>query len=402
MTTTKRRNARAGIQWLGVCLGFLWLGMEVFAQEPVKLQLFLPNGALPEQEIRLVYIDPPAPDKPMMTESRGRFGFPAMPTVLNPEIRILGEKRGFETERVARNKLRGWKLVPLFLQPAKDAIAPPKESLDLAASDAKAPEEARAALERARKFLAENNALDAVAEFTEALTRYPRYLRALHELGELFLRMNLRADAVDVYQYARNFNRGEPILGVNLAVAYRGLGQEAKAQEVLDQVLKDHPDSGRARFLLAEILMNARQYDGAVEQLRMGFNDASLDRVSRASGLTRLGYLYLREERNQAALRELQKAAELDPASASTRLYMGTALVNLNRVDEAEVVLRKAYELGGARVALALLVLGELYYNTKRFDLALPAFEQYLKDIPSATNAAVVRGYIDRIKTMKK
>jgi tetratricopeptide (TPR) repeat protein len=397
-----KRRRWAGEPWIGILFGAILSWGTALAQEPVEVQLFLPGGLLPEQEIRLLLLDGADQEKKLLTEARGRFRFPATSFSGNPHFRIPGDKRSFETEELWMAKVQGMKLVPIFLQPGKEAVLPPKESIDLAGSDARAPVEARAGLERARRFLADKKVADAVSEFTKALTLYPRYLRALDELGEMFLRLGLTADAVDVYEHVWRFNRSDPAICMNLSAAYRGIGQNEKAQAVLEQLLKERPELGKLRFQLAEILMNARQYDSAVEQLRLGLNDSALDKASRADGLTRLGFLYLREERNQAALRELQKAVEFDPTNASARLYLGTALVNLDRKDEAEAALRKAYELGGARMALALLALGELYYNTRKFDLALPAFEQYLKDAPAAANAALVRGYIDRLKAIKK
>ena len=45
------------------------------------------------------------------------------------------------------------------------------------------------------------------------------------------------------------------------------------------------------------------------------------------------------------------------------------------------------------------MLLGETYHLQGKYDLAIRAFEQYIKDVPNAPNVAQVREAIDRMKT---
>jgi len=62
----------------------------------------------------------------------------------------------------------------------------------------------------------------------------------------------------------------------------------------------------------------------------------------------------------------------------------------------------KAYELGGKAAGAAQLMLGQVYYAQNRFSDAERAFGQYLKDVPSAPNAAQIQQLIADLKVSKK
>jgi tetratricopeptide (TPR) repeat protein len=80
-------------------------------------------------------------------------------------------------------------------------------------------------------------------------------------------------------------------------------------------------------------------------------------------------------------------------------VQLGGALLQLKQLAAAERELKKAYELGGDSAGAAQLLLGETYHLQGKYALAIQAFEQYLKDVPNAPNAAQVKEAIDRMKT---
>jgi TolA-binding protein len=81
---------------------------------------------------------------------------------------------------------------------------------------------------------------------------------------------------------------------------------------------------------------------------------------------------------------------------------LGGSLLALKQQAEAERSLLRAYELGGTRAGHAQLMLGQLYFEQKKFDLALRAFEQYLRDVPDARNAAQIRDVVARLQGSPK
>ena len=105
-----------------------------------------------------------------------------------------------------------------------------------------------------------------------------------------------------------------------------------------------------------------------------------------------------REERFADAAAELQKAITLDPNAATAHLLLGASLLQLNRLPEAEKELVRAYELGGPALGTAQMFLGQLYLMQQKPEAALRAFEQYVKDVPAATNSAQVKAEIEKLK----
>jgi TolA-binding protein len=83
-------------------------------------------------------------------------------------------------------------------------------------------------------------------------------------------------------------------------------------------------------------------------------------------------------------------------------LQLGGALLQVQELDRAERELLRAYQLSGNSSPGAQLLLGHVYYAQKRFPDALRAFEQYLKEMPSAPNAAQITQLIAELKAAPK
>jgi len=64
--------------------------------------------------------------------------------------------------------------------------------------------------------------------------------------------------------------------------------------------------------------------------------------------------------------------------------------------------LLRSYEVAGPGAGNAQMFLGQLYLMQQKPALALKAFEQYLKDIPEAVNAAQIKAEIEKLKTATK
>ena len=83
-------------------------------------------------------------------------------------------------------------------------------------------------------------------------------------------------------------------------------------------------------------------------------------------------------------------------------MQLGGALLQVQQFESAERELLRAYELSGNTAAGAQLLLGHVYYAQKRFPDAQRAFEQYLKDLPGAPNAAQITQLIAELKASAK
>ena len=372
-------------------------------QAPRAIQLFLPGGALPSREIRFTLTREDGGAEVLFTDTKGKYQLTGdLAREGEYTIVIEGDRRVYDTTTRRFRIMRNVTYVPIFLRPLNGEAPPPKEIVDVYVYDAKAPAEAKAAYEQAMKAVSENSPEAAISEFTRALSLYPQYLRALNDLGALYLKLKRLDEAVSTFTQAISFNPRFYFARLNLGVAYNRQGRFDESIRVLDKLVKDQPSLSNARILLAEALLFSQQTDAAMEQLRLALADKNLESSLRADAHLRLGFLLSREERYAAAAPELEKAIAINPKVAQAHLYLGGALLNLKKMAEAEVALQKAYELGGSSVAGAQFYLGQLYYLQQKYELSQLAFEQYLKDMPDAPNAAQVRSLVEKIKAAMK
>ena len=374
-----------------------WSGVS--AQAPTAIQLFLPGGALPAREIRFTLTHDDGRVEVLFTDTKGKHQITGdQASEREYKISIEGDRRVYDTTTQRIRITPNITYVPVFLRPLNGEAPPPKEIVEVSVYDAKVPAEARAAYEQAIKAVSENNAEVAISEFTRALSLFPKHLRALNDLGALFLKLNRLDEAASTFTQAISLNPRLDFPRLNLGVAYILQRRYDEAIKVLDKLVKDQPSLSNARFQLAEALLISHQTDAAMEQLRLALADKNLESSVRADAHLRLGLLLNREERYAAAALELEKAIAINPKVAQAHLYLGGALLNLKKMAEAEVALQKAYELGGSSVAGAQFYLGQLYYLQQKYELSQLAFEQYLKDMPNASNAAQVRSLVEKLK----
>lgn len=160
------------------------------------------------------------------------------------------------------------------------------------------------------------------------------------------------------------------------------------------KAIEIYPNFLMARNDLGVQLMMLGQLDDAAEELRMA---TTIDPKAFNPRLN-LGIVLVKQHNFAEGATELRKASSLDPTSASVHFYLGLALVGVDDPQNAEKEFKTAYSIGGAKYALALYHLGELYFNRGEREAALKAFQQYLSEAPNASNAAHVKQMIAMLK----
>jgi Flp pilus assembly protein TadD len=114
------------------------------------------------------------------------------------------------------------------------------------------------------------------------------------------------------------------------------------------------------------------------------------------------GVLHTRQDRFEEAAAELKKAVTINDTAANAHLLLGATLLQLNHLDDAEKSLLRSYDLAGAGAGSAQMFLGQLYLMQQKPAAALKAFEQYLKDIPTAANAVQIKAEIEKLRAVTK
>ena len=120
-----------------------------------------------------------------------------------------------------------------------------------------------------------------------------------------------------------------------------------------------------------------------------------------------LGSVYAEMGKIDDAQKEFQKAADLNPAGASTYYYnLGVVMVNQGKMDEAAVALKKATDLGPANANAfywyGMALLGKAETKPDGTIVAVPgtveAFQNYLKLQPNGPWAQAAQASLDQIQ----
>lgn len=372
------------------------------AQEaPHAIQFFMPGGSLPQRELRFTLAREDGRIETLFTDTKGKYQLTG--ELLSQRtyfITVRGDGRTFETTTATLRIVRGGgtTYTPVFLRPPKGEAVPPAEVVDVASYDADAPPDARAAYARGMEAARGGDAAQAVGSLKRAVELYPEYLRALNDLGVLYLKLDRLDEAADAFRRAIKVSRRYAYPRLNLGVVLNRQEKYREAAGMLEPLYKENPALAGVRVAYADALYGRGQLAEAREVLRAGLAEEKLERAARAELHYKLGRVLSREEKAAESVAELQRSIEIEPDAANAQLLLGGGLLQLRRTEEAERALRRAYELGGAGVGHAQLLLGQIYFERKSYEQALEAFERYLKDVPGAANAAQVRGVAESLR----
>jgi tetratricopeptide (TPR) repeat protein len=208
---------------------------------------------------------------------------------------------------------------------------------------------------------------------------------AYRELGD-HLAVDDPATAEVAYRRALDFEPALPDVYVRLAATLVRLGRLCEAEGHLRAARRLDPAHVEAARLWADLLLARGRIVEAVECLarcataasplllteygdllsRMGFLDEAGDAYGRAleagecaETRTNLGLLRLDRNDREGALREFERALELDPTVAAAAVNRANVLLELGRLDEAESSLVELAAAGETR-APALWALAAL------------------------------------------
>lgn len=110
-----------------------------------------------------------------------------------------------------------------------------------------------------------------------------------------------------------------------------------------------------------------------------------------------IGYLQYLEGKSEDAVTTLRRGLEVDENSPEGHLFLGMALLRLNRLEEAEKSAREAL-LRNPNLALAYLVLSDVYGRQQEYQEQLQGLEAYLKLEPNGADSRSARRAEEMIK----
>jgi tetratricopeptide (TPR) repeat protein len=367
---------------------------------PPSIQFFMPDGSLPPRELRFTMSADNGRIETYFTDSKGKFLITrllGLKTDSEYRVTVEGDGRSFDTTTVSFKEF-GVYYIPIFLKPIKSPTTQPAGLVDMAEFDVLAPEEARQAYAAAMQSLKSGEGAEAIKELERAVKIYPKYFRALNDLGVLYMKLSKLDVAAQMFERAIKIGPRVYYPRLNLAVINTRRAKYEEAVTQLEQLHKENPGHPEIRLALGDALLAMNRLDESEVHLRAALADAKIDRATAGNAHYRLGMLLNRRQKYEEAIKELTQAVDAIPNSARTHLQLGGALLQVGRLEEAERELLSAYTIGGKQMGGAQLMLGQIYFMKKDYERALRAFEQYLADVPQAPNAVEIQGVIKNIK----
>jgi len=167
-----------------------------------------------------------------------------------------------------------------------------------------------------------------------------------------------------------------------LATCYRNLGRTAEAKVLLDDYLRDHPDSTTALITMAEILTEEGAFEevAALAKRVLAVDDRNAEAFALMAGAA------MDASDHRAALPLLERAVEIQPKLTRNRLNLAVANVGLGQYAGAETMLDEIIA-EKPKFPIAHFHLGLLYEEQGRLGEAMAAYAKEVELYPNSVMA---------------
>lgn len=266
-------------------------------------------------------------------------------------------------------------------------------------------------IQRGKESYAKGYLTDAIAEFNEVIESDASdddKAIALTYLGMIADERGDHGKAIEYLDRAKKYNKLNPDIYKNLALAYRHKKDFAKAVEYAERAVEMNDKDTGSLILLGNIYFEQSRYDDAIKQyrraldlepengavlynlasalLRKGDEVAAVEYLKRAGAAdkigeiaykayTQLGALFTDRKAFDEAEKYLKLAVTIRPGDALGHYNLGIAYLRQNQKEKALEELKKAVELGETNPAL-MENLGEAFFSLKDYDRSLEVYNK--------------------------
>ena len=386
-----------------VALVLLSCSHVALAQIPSAIQVFMPGGGTPAAGIRLTLIRDDGYTDTVFTDSKGKYDMrtPTNQTVYT--ITIQSDERTYDTTTaILTMQANNPAYLTIFLKPFSGKKSSLPEVLDVTNFEGNIPRQASAAYKRAMTSVSSGRMEIAIGELQQAISLYPEYVRAHNDLGVIYMKLDRLDEAAATFRKAMEISKRFFYPRMNLGLVLNRQNKFKEAVEILRPLYEENHGIVEVRLAYANALSGAGLTIEAEKIFRSLLESKELAGQAKAGLHFKFGVDLNRQGKFVEAVAELEKAVALLPQAPNAHLQLGGALLQVRQFERAERELLRAYELSGNTAAGAQLLLGHVYYAQKRLTDAQRAFEQYLKDLPTAPNAAQITQLIAELKASAK
>ncbi|BCO09196.1 hypothetical protein GF1_15720 [Desulfolithobacter dissulfuricans] len=214
---------------------------------------------------------------------------------------------------------------------------------------------------------------EAVSRLEDFLSRHPRDTDSRMLLARVLIRLGRLDEAVEQYRTIHAQDPRETDSLLLLARLFFGQEKMEKTRAILDEVLQIDPGSYPARILLARINVQEKKFDQAIREYRKALElNWSVDLALEMSEV------FLRQKRYDEAVELYRKILGDDPENERVRIALVHTYLLQNREQEAlrELNRLKTVSSNPTRVDLTI---ARLFARQKKFDRAATILQQVLE-----------------------
>jgi tetratricopeptide (TPR) repeat protein len=229
---------------------------------------------------------------------------------------------------------------------------------------------------------------DSAAQVQYLLERRPDFPQVHLHVGDYYLAKGNWEKALENYQSGVRLEAETAILfRMRMFEAFLAQGETAKANEVLDLILKEDPKNSEARIAKATLRIGTAlepEIEAAVAEFREMVNESPENAAYRFN----LGRAYMVSEDMEGARRELAEAVKVQPEFSQARLALSDVLVRMQQFKEGlrqvDEVLARTPDHAQARLIRVGALIGLESYFVARNELV-----RLMKDVPQYAEAEI-------------
>jgi Flp pilus assembly protein TadD len=227
----------------------------------------------------------------------------------------------------------------------------------------------------------------ALEAYRGGLARDPNNVAANQNYALLLMQKHDFRDAVDPLKKLKSLGHDDASTRATLIEACLRAGMKGEGEDEINQFLSGHLATMQQELALAKLLLADEEGRAAEEVLRHA--TATWPQAPEPHG--DLGLLLIQGQQYETAVRELGRAAQLDPDSAKYALGLGEALLRWRHDPVAlQYLLAVGQKFGN--LPLYKFELGLAYYYLTRFQEALQEFETVAQEQPKSSQVQYLLG----------